>query len=134
MSKNLTTSGIARQNVLNNPYALQEIQKAVGMEGVLFEGEYRFTKKQLAQFFEVSERTIENYLEKYENELVKNGYEVLKGKRLIDLKLIIEYQHVNEIDFRNKIPLKEKRLFAGGVEPGMLSLVLFLSVYVIHEN
>jgi hypothetical protein len=51
MSKNLTTSGIARQNVLNNPYALQEIQKAVGMEGVLFEGEYRFTKKQLAQFF-----------------------------------------------------------------------------------
>jgi hypothetical protein len=66
--------------------------------------------------------------------LVKNGYEVLKGKRLIDLKLIIEYQHVNEIDFRNKIPLKEKRLFAGGVEPGMLSLVLFLSVNVIHEN
>ena len=134
MSKNLTTSGIARQNVLNNPYALQEIQKAVGMEGVLFEGEYRFTKKQLAQFFEVSERTIENYLEKYENELVKNGYEVLKGKRLIYLMLIIEYQHVNEIDFRNKIPLKEKRLFAGGVEPGMLSLVLFLSVNVIHEN
>lgn len=44
MSKNLTTSGVARQNVLNNPYALQEIQKAVGLERVLFENEYRLPK------------------------------------------------------------------------------------------
>ena len=104
MSKNLTSSGIARQNILNNTYAIEEIQKAVGIEGILFENEFRFTKKQLAQFFEITERTIDNYLEKYENELVKNGYEVLKGKRLIDLKLVIERQHVNEIDFVNKAP------------------------------
>ena len=134
MSKNLTTSGIARQNVLNNPYALQEIQKAVGMEGVLFEGEYRFTKKQLAQFFEVSERTINKCLANNEAELAKNGYGVLKDKQLIDFKLVIQQQHVPEMHFRNKIPLKEKRLFAGGVEPRMLSLVLFLSANVIHEN
>ena len=104
MSKNLTTSGVARQNILNNTYALQEIQKAVGIEGIMFESEFRFTKKQLARFFEITERTIDNYLEKYENELVKNGYEVLKGKRLIDLKLVIESQHVHEIDFINKAP------------------------------
>lgn len=104
MSKNLTTSGVARQNILNNTYALQEIQKAVGIEGIMFESEFRFTKKQLAKFFEITERTIDNYLEKYENELVKNGYEVLKGKRLIDLKLVIERQHVHEIDFVNKAP------------------------------
>ncbi|GEM_PF-4854556 len=67
-------------------------------------------------------------------ELAKYGYGVLKGKHLIDLKLVIEHQHVNEIDFVNIIPLKEKRLFVGGVEPGMLSLMLFLSPNVIHEN
>lgn len=38
MVKDLTTSEIARQNILNNKYALQEIQNAVGLRGVLFEG------------------------------------------------------------------------------------------------
>ncbi|NEW84148.1 MAG: hypothetical protein GZ094_17515 [Mariniphaga sp.] len=102
MSKNLTTSGVARQNVLNNPYALQEIQKAVGLEGVLFENEYRFTKKQLAQFFEVSERTINQCLAKNESELAKNGYGVLSGKRLNELKLTIDNQFDPEVDFMIK--------------------------------
>ena len=102
MSKNLTTSGIARQNVLNNTYALQEIQKAVGMEGVLFENEYRFTKKQLAQFFEVSERTINQCLAKNESELAKNGYGVLSGKRLINFKLAIQNSFGHELDFMTK--------------------------------
>jgi len=102
MSKNLTTSGIARQNVLNNPYVLQEIQKAVGLEGVLFENEYRFTKKQLAQFFEVSERTINKCLANNEAELAKNGYGVLSGKRLIDFKLAFENQFDPEMDFMIK--------------------------------
>ena len=99
MAKDLTNSGVARQNILNNNYALQEIQTAVGIKGILFENEYRFTKKQLAEFFEVTERTIDNYIEKYEAELAKNGYEVVVGKRLIDLKLVIQHQHDHEMDF-----------------------------------
>jgi hypothetical protein len=102
MSKNLTTSGIARQNVLNNSYALQEIQKAVGLEGVLFENEYRFTKKQLAQFFEVSERTINKCLANNGAELAKNGYGVLSGKRLINFKLAIKNSFGHEMDFKTK--------------------------------
>jgi len=74
----------------------------MGLEGVLFENEYRFTKRQLAQFFEVSERTIENYIEKNHVELAKNGYGVLKGKQLIDFKLIVDQLHVHEMDFMNK--------------------------------
>jgi hypothetical protein len=53
----------------------------------------------VADFFEVSERTIDNCLEKNEKELSKNGYEVLKGKRLIDFKLVVQYQFDHEIDF-----------------------------------
>ena len=63
MAKDLISSSLTRQNILNNKYAIQEIQKAVGVQGVLFENEYRFTKKQVAEFFEVTERTIDNCLE-----------------------------------------------------------------------
>jgi hypothetical protein len=108
MEQNLTNSTIVRQNIINNTYAVQEIQTAVGLEGILFENELRFTKKQLAQFFEITERTIDNYLEKHEKELAENGYEVLKGKRLIDLKLVVSKMNVHEMDFVNKVPWKTK--------------------------
>ena len=102
MSKDLTNSSVSRQNILNNQYALQEIQKSVGIRGIIFENEFRFTKKQLADFFEVNERTIENYIEKNEAELAKNGYEVVVGKRLKDFKLVIRQQSDPEMDFAIK--------------------------------
>ncbi len=43
MAKDLTTSAIDRQNILNNRYAIESIQKETGVSGVLFEGQYRFT-------------------------------------------------------------------------------------------
>lgn len=79
MSKDLTTSSIDRQNVLNNPYALAEIEKAAGIQGIPFEGKSVVLKEQVAAFFEVTVRTVENYLEEFTGELAKNGYEVVKG-------------------------------------------------------
>lgn len=103
MAKDLISSSLARQNILNNKYAIQEIQKAVGISGILFENEFRFTKKQIAEFFEVTERTIDNCLEKNEKELAKNSYEVLKGNRLMDFKLVFYKSFGNEMDFVTKI-------------------------------
>ena len=100
----MTNSAIVRQNVLNNTFAVEEIQKAVGIKGVLFEQSYRFMKKQLADFYGVTERTIENCLEKNDKELQRNGYEVLRGKRLIDFKLAASVADVPEMDFGNKTP------------------------------
>jgi hypothetical protein len=102
MESNLTNSSLARQNILNNKYAVQEIQNAVGVQGVLYEQEYRFTKRQIADFFEISERTVDNYIEKHEKELAKNGYEVLRGKRLADYKLVYQKCFGNEADFVTK--------------------------------
>jgi len=101
MKKDLTTSELDRQNILNNPYALSEIEKATGIQGIPFEGKMVVLKDQLASFFEVSLRTVESYLKKNTNELGRNGYEVLKAKRLKDLKLAIQASHVPEIDFGN---------------------------------
>lgn len=102
MAKDLTESSIARQNILNNNYALQEVHQAVGIKGVMFEGEYKFTKRQIADFFEVSERTINSCLEKNEQELAKNGYEILRGNRLTDFKLASSKNSGREVDFTTK--------------------------------
>lgn len=101
MSKDLTNSAIDRQNILNNPYAIAEIERAVGVQGIPFEGKLVLLKEQVAEFFEVTVRTIENYLERHAGELANNGYEVLKGNRLKILKDSIMRQDVPEMDFGN---------------------------------
>lgn len=60
--KDLTVSKIERLNVLNNRFAIEKIQKTLDITGMMFDGEYRFTKKMVADFYEVEERTIERYL------------------------------------------------------------------------
>lgn len=101
MNKDLTNSAVDRQNILNNPYALAEIEKAAGIRGIPFEGKTVVLKEQVALFFEVTLRTVENYLEQNAEELARNGYEVLKGKRLKSLKLAIRELDVPETDFGN---------------------------------
>lgn len=99
MTRDLTTSEIDRQNILNNHYALQEVQTAIGLQGVVFEGEIKFTRQQLASFFGVTERTIGNCLKKNESELQKNGYDVLRGNRLKMFALAFKQTFVEEINF-----------------------------------
>jgi len=86
MSKDLTNSAVDRQNILNNPYALAEIEKAAGIRGIPFEGKTVVLKEQVAAFFEVTVRTVENYLAQNAEELARNGYEVVSGNRLKELK------------------------------------------------
>lgn len=80
--RDLTISPIDRQNILNNPDAILNIQKYLGIAGMLFKEEYRFTKEQLAEFYAVDVSTIDSYLAQYENELRHNGYELFKGAML----------------------------------------------------
>lgn len=112
--KDLTTSEIARQNVLNNKYALEEVQKVVGLRGILFEGELKFTKQQLASFFEVSDRTINSCLTRNDTELRNNGYEVIEGNRLKNFKLAFcdgDDREVNFLIKSNKLGIFNFRAF-----------------------
>ncbi len=86
MPKNLTSSRLDRQNILNNEIAIKEIQDKSGIEGVLWNEKLYFTREMTASFFEVDIRTISRYIDQYNDELVENGYEVLKGKRLKEFK------------------------------------------------
>ncbi len=102
MSKDLTNSSIDRQNILNNPYALAEIEKAAGIQGIPFEGKTVLLKEQVAAFFDVTPRTIDNYIEKCGEELRQNGYEVLRGNRLKTLKTSLQNLPDHEINFVTK--------------------------------
>lgn len=87
MDKDLTNSDIHRQNILNNPYALEKIEVHFAFSGKKFEGWTVFTKADLARLFEVDERTIERYVAQHGNELGNNGYQVLRGKSLKNFRL-----------------------------------------------
>ncbi len=101
-TKDLTISQVDRQNILNNPYALQEIEKAAGIRGIPFEGKMVVLRDQVADFFEVDIRTINTYLEKHDEELRQNGYEILRGNRLKVLKLAVSDHSGKEADFLTK--------------------------------
>lgn len=139
--KDLTVSNIERQNVLNNRFAINKIQEQLDITGMLFEGEYRFTKKMVADFYEVEERTIERYLEKYSDELSANGYVLCKGKRLKALKL----QFAPVINVGSKTTQLGLFNFRAFLNIGMLlteserakalrSLILDLVIATIHEK
>jgi hypothetical protein len=80
--KDLTVSAIDRQNILNNKKAIENIQEYIGITGMMFEGEYRFTRQQIADFYVIDSSTIDRYLSYNEEELKHNGYVNLKGKTL----------------------------------------------------
>lgn len=82
----LDSSALDRKNILNNPFAVEHVQREVGIKGFNFEGEYRYTIEQVTNFFEVDLRTIRRYISKYGNELEENGYGVLTGDRLTNFK------------------------------------------------
>jgi hypothetical protein len=141
MAKDLTTSEISRQNILNNPVALPRIRESLDIKPLEFNGVLYVTKQMAADFYEVDLRTIENCLSANENELQKNGYRVLTGKELKEFKLSFD----TEIDFGIKTVRLGVFDFRSFLNIGMLlttsekakrvrSLMLDIVIAVINEK
>ena len=141
MAKDLTTSAISRQNILNNPVALPRIREALEIKPLEFEGVLYITKQMAADFYGVDVRTIENCLANHESELRNNGYVVLTGDKLKAFK----HHFDSEIDFG----IKTVRLgifdFRSFLNIGMLlttsekakqvrSLMLDIVIAVVNEK
>lgn len=101
MAKDLTTSQIDRQNILNNEFAVNEIQNQTGIQGILYDGRLRFTKSMVATYFDVDIRTIERYVNDNSEEIMSNGYEILKGKKLKEFIDCVLKQDVPDINVGN---------------------------------
>ncbi|MEZ5454074.1 MAG: DNA-binding protein [Thiothrix sp.] len=106
MSKDLTTSLVARKNVLNNPYALQQLEANLELGGLSFEGETVFTRAQAAEILDIDIRTVRRYLSSHADELQQSGYRNLKGKSLKNIKLM----YVEDIDVLDIIDPKSPSL------------------------
>lgn len=122
MSKDLTTSQLDRQNILNNEAALEEIRNNYNIPGIFFEGQYRYTKEMLISFFEIDLRTLNRYIADNIEEFTQNGYETLKGKRL---KSFLEcakkdVRDINATNISNKIPQLSIFNFKTFLNVGML--------------
>ena len=65
----LTKSTVDRQNVLNNKHAVEKLQEYLGLTGMLFNDEYKFTIQQITDFYLIDRATINRYLNQFENEL-----------------------------------------------------------------
>lgn len=98
MSRDLTSSQIDRQNILNNEVAISEIQKQTQFQGIVFENKLYFTKTMVATYFDVEIRTVERYVNEYQLEFGNNGYEILKGKRLKEFLHCIDAQDAPDIN------------------------------------
>ena len=139
--KDLTTSDIDRQNILNNRFAVEKVQSQIGITGMLFNGEYLFTKQMVADFYEVDTSTIDRYLSSYGEELKHNGYVLCKGKSLKEFKL--QFAHlINEASKTTQLGLFNFRAF---LNIGMLltesekakqvrSIMLDLVISTINEK
>ena len=141
MGKDLTQSNIERQNILNNRFAIENIAKLLDIQGMLFEGEYRFTKQMVADFYEVDTSTIDRYLSNYADELKHNGYILSRGKQLKEFKL--QFGHlINEASKTTQMGLFNFRSF---LNIGMLltnsekakqirGLILDIVIGIINEK
>ena len=116
MAKDLTTSQIDRQNILNNGVALPRIQEALEIRPLEFEGRDVLTKQMVADFYEVDERTIERFLEANKEELEHNGYFLCKGNSLKEFKL----RFASDIDVATKTTVLGLFDFRSFLNIGML--------------
>jgi len=97
MNSDLTTSDVNRQNILNNDYALEKVELHLALGGLMWKDEHIFTKAKVAQLLTIEIRTIERYLEQNRDELVKNGYRVLKGEEFKKFKEYVSDIHVGDM-------------------------------------
>lgn len=88
MANDLTQSPIDRQNILNNAQAVDVIQSKLGIRGLLYENEYKFTTKMVMDFYDISRATVSRYVNNHQDELIHNGYQVLKGQKLKEFKTL----------------------------------------------
>lgn len=130
MSKDLTTSLVDRKKILRDNETVKAVYDNLDFKGVLFENRYRFTKQQLARFYEVDVRTIERLLENHSNELTDNGYELFRGARLRALREVfireIRQNDVSDTDVVDIVQVDENEMFS--VKAPSVGIFTFKSV------
>ena len=98
MNRDLTQSAIDRQNVLNNTQAIELLNAKLGLKGLLYDNEFKFTTKMVIDFYAISKATVSRYVNTHKEELSLNGYQILKGQKLKEFKELFANAIVSDED------------------------------------
>lgn len=111
MLKSLVNSKTDRINLLNNPFAVEEIKSQLGIKTHYFDNQYYVTYQEVANFYDVDTRTLRRYLEENKNELKDNGYRLI-AKNDFDRFMAVFGADINVRTTRiNKLSLFSFRAF-----------------------
>ncbi len=97
-------SALERQNVLNNKLAVNAIVESLDIKGFIFEGELKFTRKQVVDYLEIDDSTLVRYLTANSEELLSNGYKVYKGQKLKEIKDLFDLTGIDAGQINPKTP------------------------------
>lgn len=86
MNADYLLSRIKRQNILNNKIALSEIKKEMNFGGISWGNELIFTIDAVTKIFDVDYRTIQRLIMLNQEELTENGFRILTGDALLQLR------------------------------------------------
>lgn len=111
-------SVVERKNILNNDFAVAEIEKEVSIPNLRIDGQYYITTQQVASYFGVSLRTIQRLIESNTDELKSNGYRVATGSELKSARDVYDIDVVNIL--KSKAP-----------KQGLFSFRAFLNVAML---
>lgn len=102
MSKDLINSQTDRQSILHRPDALAARENGSGVVGTPIESRSFLPKKQVAAFLVIKPRTVDQKLENFADEPRLNGYALVRGKLLQQLKLSRQVNFGHEAHFVSK--------------------------------
>ena len=78
MKKDLTTSRIDRQNILNNEMDVDEVRTTIDIGCVFWNEKYYMTQEMVSAYFDVDIRTIERYISNFSEELKLDIYNAIR--------------------------------------------------------
>ncbi len=130
-----------RLSILNNPFLSDRVRDVVAAQFAEFRGEYLLTTRQVADFYEVDERTMRRLVEEYREEIEKSGYRTLEGGELKEFREYVKDKNVLNIKtptisvFSFKAFLNAGMLLKGSAQAQQIrQLLLDTTISIINEK
>jgi hypothetical protein len=100
MQNSIDKSKVSRDNILNNQLAINEMQGQIDVPGVVIDSQYYITTRQVADYFDVTTRTIEQVINNHREELQESGYRILSSRELNALRAAgVTEKNFGNLDF-----------------------------------
>lgn len=130
-----------RLSILNNPFLSDRVKSAVTVRFTEFRGEYLLTTRQVADFYEVDERTMRRLVEDNRKEIEASGYHNLEGVDLKEFRDYVKDKNVLNIKtptisvFTFKAFLNAGMLLKGSTQAQQIrQLLLDATISIINEK